>query len=122
MTDNEIMKSLDACDNCFCENCSYKPKLIYCREELCKDALGLINRQKEEIERLQETIDSICIFVKETAVNRGSPIKTLKSEAIKEFAERLKNVSERDLTYSCPEIVTTEDIDRLVKEMTEVQG
>lgn len=52
MNDNEIMKSLDACDNCFCENCSYKSKTIYCREELIKDALSLIRHQKSEIERL----------------------------------------------------------------------
>lgn len=53
MTDDEIVKALDCCDNCFCDECAYKSKLFHCKEDLCHDALDLINRQKAEIERLR---------------------------------------------------------------------
>lgn len=49
-------------------------------------------------------------------------IKEIKSEAIKEFAERLKRYSFVDnLSLNGKETVYVEDIDTLVKEMTEVE-
>lgn len=117
MNDNEIMKSLDACDNCFCENCFYRPKLIYCREDLCKDALNLINYQKTEIERLSKEI----ITLKYDLQVASEESVEWKVQAIKEFAEKLK----KRLFYNCGDINYTEVcdtqrlIDNLVKEMTE---
>ena len=76
MTDNEIIKALE------CDAIS----------EFDHWVLDLINRQKAEIERLtvpKELIDDdfcgvVCEFAEEL-------IKKAKAEAIKEFAERLKN-------------------------------
>lgn len=97
MNDDKIMESLEACDNCFCENCSYKSNLIYCREELCKDALELINRQREEIEKLRKEI----ITLKYDLRVASEESLEWKSTAIKEFAERLKDKIIADTAYGC---------------------
>ena len=104
MTDNEIIKALEciASDkDVLCKGCSYnKYYLNRCHKENAKDALDLINRQKAEIERLED-------------VN----IRLTKAEAIKEFAERLKEKAYRPNPYPYIEILTKEDIDNHVKEM-----
>ena len=55
MTDNEIKKALECCKRDGIRNCVYCP---YCGTNSCaelfSDAIDLINRQKEEIKRLQE--------------------------------------------------------------------
>ena len=94
MTDNEIIKALECCsyDNYQCDNCpyAYKTCTVY------KDSLDLINRQKAEIERLREEtaelIDDryatqlLCHLIK-----KEDDTRNVRSDAIKEFAERLKN-------------------------------
>lgn len=64
MTDNEIIKALECCstDGRTCEECPYNEQTTdenFCDEKLQADALDLINRQKAEIERLNEKIKSI---------------------------------------------------------------
>ena len=54
---------------------------------------------------------------KEMFVDVTQQLKTAKSEAIKEFAERLKE--RRGLNQMCIAIVSKDEIDNLVKEMTE---
>lgn len=62
MTDEQIIKALECCatddgDDCFqCPygNIVYKPGNGGCVNRCRKDALDLINRQKEEIERLKK--------------------------------------------------------------------
>ncbi len=74
-----------------------------------KDVLAIddfINRQKAEIEEYQKHIDNDIIYV-----------KAVKAEAVKEFAERVK---EKIRTMSRI-VVYDEDIDNLVKEFTEEQ-
>ena len=76
MTDEQIIKALECCatddgDDCFqCPygNIVYKPGNGGCVNRCRKDALDLINRKKAKIEESKDEI---------------------KSEAIKEFAERL---------------------------------
>ena len=130
MTDNEIIKALECCDNCFCEECSYKPKLHNCREELCHDAVDLINRQKAEINRLnlkleavQEAKDQIEKDVFNAEMNLDGLLEHIskaKSEAIRGFAERLKKtmISTRcDKSGYCHYVTEDCEIDNLVKEM-----
>ena len=105
MTDEQIIKALECCatddgDDCFqCPygNIVYKPGDGGCVNRCRKEALDLINRQKAEVE---------------------NEIKEIKSEAIKEFAEKLKK-----RFYLCAGrcVVDVYHIDNLVKEMTEVQ-
>ena len=117
MTDNEIIRCLRLCRAGDCENCK---ALNVCDATFSfhKEALDLINRQKAEIERLQDYNENLQTA--NTALS--NEILEIKSEAIKEFAERLKEKCYEDFqeTYSmlCP-YDTDIDIDNLVKEMTE---
>lgn len=98
MTDNDIIKALDYCcgnienndEECNEDMCyqvtlpeSREEGIRWCKQWLIKDALDLINRQKAEIKKLQKEKDSklvMCI---------ANDKDKIKSEAIKEFAERL---------------------------------
>jgi hypothetical protein len=113
MTDNEIIKALeccanhdnvDACDDCPClkgECISTTPYV-----------LDLINRQKAEIERLKSPA------VMQIEVSEKIE-KSIKAEAVKEFAERLKeklNLNDMVMGSNCA-FVEDFQIDNLVKEM-----
>lgn len=142
MTDNEIIKTLGCCikDNEDCWDCPLQNKWD-CHNALKNNALELINRQKTEIEEYKkaniliaqqrdgrdkdiaeleaaiETLEtnnhSLCM----TLANRA---RTERAEAIKEFAERLKEKSQRYpyYEYGLVRAVPTDEIDNLVKEMT----
>ena len=95
MTDNEIKKALECCskDNIDCEQC---PANGLCdSDDYCFTGaiLDLINRQKEEIERLKYLLDyeekkyDLCA-------------KRFFKEGVKEFAERLKSEIDIRPTYS----------------------
>ena len=118
MTDNEIVKALECCDmagGAFdCKKCPNFKDFAECKESLSRCALDLINRQKVEIERLNGYLDVISYSTDK-----------IKAEAIKEFAERLKEKACRISVSYKGEIIPerTEyhigevDIDNLVKEM-----
>lgn len=80
-----------------CSECEYQKVLPFpsCRRMCAEQALDLINRKNAKIERLLQKLQQA------------------KSEAIKEFAERVK----KDLGFG--HFIRAEDIDNLVKEMTE---
>ena len=116
MKDDEIRKALECCkggiDNC--KKCPYG--LVECLNDnyesvLMKDALNLINRQKAEIERLKCSVEKWEDTAKELFNSR----QTAKTEAIKEFAERLRKQAtvDDDSTWWIANI----DVDNLVKEM-----
>jgi DNA repair exonuclease SbcCD ATPase subunit len=135
MEDKEIIKALECCcDELHC--CSVCPYFLqdkendFCREDMNKDALDLINRQqaeikewkrvvetwlmqhekdKAEIERLNKAIDNYedCL----------EKIETIKAKAIKEFAERLKDYGTLpDLPWDIWKTFA-DNIDNLAKEM-----
>lgn len=128
LTDNEIIKALPtvAYGGHSCNKCRYKWDngenrcgLKGCR--ITRNALDLINRQKAEIRRLNQGA------IKEQLRRQmyRSTVDEIKSEAIKEFAERLTNriceKLDRSLgnhngnNYFITDVY--EDIDELVKEM-----
>ena len=83
-----------------------------------KDALDLINRQKAEIERFKISHSQ---FISDINAYKEK-LKTAKTEAVKEFAERLKEyVESYDVTtgykITIVNAVEEETIDNLVKEM-----
>lgn len=85
--------------------------------EIIKALSDRINRQKAEIERLE---NQNTLLLKKKCKDINTARKIIKSEAIKEFAERLKKHSFVDnLSLDGKETVYVDDIDRLVKEMTE---
>lgn len=129
MTDNDIIKALKCCvDNGKCKECPINPhygNYGYCTNLALTYALDLINRQKAEIDELRKSEE----IAKQNAVNmaRAMPniAKATRIEAIKEFAGRLRKHLERRTEYDEGGwdmdvlTVTEENIDNLVKEMTE---
>ena len=133
MTDNEIIKYMQCVigNEVNCSECTYQKVLPFpsCRNMCAKNALDLINRQKAEIERLKA--DKIIAErhekdARELYKDVVIQLKTAKSEAIKEFAERLKEEIRceddcgyhcYDCCYECKDYVTA--VENLVKEMTE---
>lgn len=128
-TDAEVLKALYCCNAGVCEECPVG-------KEVCYDlpleviAAALINRQKAEIEEwksnandwqnqylklieemeiYQEHIDQDIIYA-----------KAIKTEAIKDFAERLKaNMCHGYPYLEIEEDLFRRDVDNLVAEMTE---
>ena len=124
MTDKEIVKALECCsqDNIDCEEC---PANGICdNDDFCFTGaiLDLINRQKAE---KQAMLDHIKVLQYENEKLKADAdmadgyadalIERTRTEAIKEFAERLKNQT----AYYWLDEINIGDIDNLVKEMTE---
>ena len=111
MTDNEIIKSMECVigNDANCSECTYQKVLPFpsCRMMCARNALDLINRQKAEIESLKHRKTELQI--------RNQELQHEKSEAIKEFAEKLKNCFAISGDYL--DIINI--IDNLVKEMME---
>ena len=58
MTDNKIIKGLEiCCRDTTCDGCPYVGRCRY-GENLLKDVIDLINRQKAEMERLKVGADN----------------------------------------------------------------
>lgn len=125
MTDNEIIKSMQCVigNEMLCSECTYQKVLPFpsCRMRCAKNALDLINRQKEENESLKVDLAKCSIRLD----NLYKTADEIKSEAIKEFAERLKDEMrlEDDCRYDCMNCLYeckgyVPLIDNLVKEMT----
>lgn len=132
MTDNEIVKALECCVNTVytCDDCPYVYEKHYdnngfeemsngmsydqkgCNEWLLMDCLDLINRQKVTIEQLQTALFK-C----------GEERVTARAEAVKEFAERLKekirDVAKIEFQDGYYYLIGVPLIDNLVKEFTE---
>ena len=89
MTDNEIIKALECCVDCNCEECPCYKKV--CGQKRCteideEEILNLINRQKAEIESLSDNL----IVERTRRENAVSAYHEAKTKAYKEFAKRLK--------------------------------
>ena len=121
LTDEEIISSLEViATTCNCNECkirSGKWGTCNCSETTANAALDLINRQKAEIERLRgSTI--VNNIMESQRIKREA-----KTEAYKEFAEKLKLhsyiMSDESQTgiinrYS---VVTVNQIDNILKEL-----
>ena len=96
MTDNEIIKAMQCVigNDVKCSECTYQKVLPFpsCRRMCAKNALDLINRQKEEIERLKQENEFCHKTITENAQRAlevtVEAIETAKSEVIKEFCEK----------------------------------
>ena len=150
MNDNDIIKAIEHClSRAECYDCPGNPHIGnygYCTDNLLRNALDLINRQKAEIERLKAEnktaqterdqwyaeYHSVKFDLKQSKMYENSAHKlaedyiakfrTARAEAIKEFAERLKNKS--DYCYlgnidSLAYRILEKDLNALVKGMTE---
>ncbi len=115
MNDAEIIKALEYCvhhkdcdDGCPCV-IAEKPCVVNDPMKL----FNLIKRQQAEIERLNTNMDSMV-------AEHNRLIKNTKSEAIKEFAEKLKATfpDRQDSRCTLDDCYTLDIIDNLAKEMT----
>ena len=138
-TDEQIIKALECCVKTeFISGCAKCEMFAFdCKDILIENALDLINRQKAEKERLEdenytlknkieirdnliEQLGSDIDIKYNTIYTMREKLKNLKSEAIKDFAKRLKKHNFVDnLSLDGKETVYVDDIDNLVKEMTE---
>ncbi len=134
MTDNDIIKALDICGHLeSCADCQFGDLegIDKCMHTLYLNALDLIKRQKAHI----ETMESNLKFVRGTATRLIDEnerltkaidnyeaclvsVEKIKANAIKEFAERLKAYLLLR-SHGQMSVVSFENIDDLVKEITE---
>ena len=125
ISDDEIISSLEViattrnCNECKIRNCNWGD--CNCSQITANAALDLINRQKAEIERLKECPKCIYEYDGKTTeycvqgpCSNFKTVEQIKSEAIKEFAEKLKK-----RFYLCAGrcVVNVYHINNLVKEM-----
>ena len=109
MTDNEIIKALECCNNCDCKCCPCNSD-SECKGIDDAEILDLINRQQAEIDILKEENEQLYEEVKQA----NEYNEALRVASIKEFAERVK----RELyafVVNPPEIRSV--INNLVEEM-----
>ena len=153
MTENDTIKALGCGKSIECKDCPYRD-VEMCLDKVCEDALSIINRQKEDIEHYKKAffnsqnifsdqalenecmkaeIDSIKEKLKLYSYYKEPFVKHIKSEAIKEFAEKLKEApikmgipllglqtkSEIEEYFNGILLQFRDAIDDLVKEMTE---
>lgn len=135
-TDEEIISSLEViattqnCNECKIRNCKWGT--CNCSQITANTALDLINRQRAEIERLKECPKCVYEYdgeVTEYCVQGPCPnfktVEQIKTEAYKEFAEKLeeklcdcRTVSDGEYCgFDCGD--THECIDDLLKEMVD---
>lgn len=145
MTDEQIIKAYERCftlgfDESTCYECPFYTATAKCTEDLRDSVLALINRQQTKIEALQtdnKQLQSDVInanqnwdhikglwerekekveIAKQKVICACKMLKSAKSEAIREFAEKLK---EKFGIADCIVTVDSNDIDEVVKDMTE---
>lgn len=109
MTDNEIIKGLESCGNgTTCKQCPYFTTSAKCVNDLCKDALDLINRQKAEIEKLTVNMNAFAL----AALREKEKSDNATAAAITEYAKWLK----QELSFG--KYIQPNQIDNLVRKMT----
>lgn len=151
MTDNEILRVFKYCQTATsCIDCQWYDTEKCENNDLTEKVLGIINRQKARIkeleekhaedervlnDRVQESVNAvskadqkyICTLERSIAakdVERERLLQKLQqaqSEAIKDFAKRLKNKIWYNPACNRYMTITPDDIYDLVKEMTEVE-
>lgn len=115
LTDAEIIKALELCafiEKGGCKECPYH-SYANCSEMKVAETVNLINRQKAEIEKLRKELNIVSTLYQDEqerykALLDGKCDRCIardKAEAVKEFAERLKE----NLVY-CKTVVEGNDM------------
>lgn len=119
-TYEQIIKALECCtdEDAACTECPLH--IDYdCRQRLSLCALETINHLNEENERITLEYAGFKAGVNHFADIGKMLYNEARAEAIREFAERLKKKYKNHIV--CTWTVLNEEIDNLVKEMTEGQ-
>ena len=118
MNDNALINALECCtDESYenCNECPYSTDTLSCeRLKLLEDSLELINRQNAEIEGLKKEVT----VARDAYISIQDRYEHTKTEAYKEFAERLNEKAQiADCFDSYNMVVGIHFIDNLLKEM-----
>lgn len=127
ISDDEIISSLEViattrnCSECKIRNCKWGD--CNCSQITADAALGLIERQKAEIERLEECPKCIYEYDGNTTeyciqgpCSNFKTVEQIKSEAYREFAEHLKEKWFNNDYYS-PDVDFGDFVDNSLKEV-----
>lgn len=116
--EKEIKKALEMCtnDSLNCDDsCPYYNRMFLCRISMASDALNLIRKQQAEIERLKcetgKLLPKNCPYAMQMEVSNKLETQ-IRSEAIKEFWDRLKAQNTMD-----ERIISVKSGDELAEEM-----
>lgn len=98
MTDSGIIKALECHSEGCTDNCPLEDDYPFCKDIITDMALDLIKRQKAEIERLNNNIAAMAVTLSNSA-------RATRTEAIKEFAESVKQSASHGGNKSIEEIM-----------------
>ena len=96
MNKDDIKKALECCSNpslSYCSNCAYH-NAIGCNEMLCIDALTLITEQEKEINNLKADYAKLQELFAQYQMASDKEIIAQKKEAEKRFENNMKSVLE----------------------------
>ena len=126
-TDEEIKKALEChikrqCWN-DCPNATEERQLLSkpCSQMIAEDALALINRYEAQIYRLKEDIEAQDSSISSLLDIVNSNYQKGRTDATKEFAERLMNKSKKRVSDVYGPRVYIQDVLDLEKEMMKEQ-
>lgn len=131
MTDAEIIRALECCTNTHlytCDDCPFNKK-CESDENVLRYALDLINRQNEYIKKCDnlervaektietqkaelERLNGLLGEWKKAGYKYADSFDSIKSEAVKEFTEKLKDKLQHRALFS-----VNDTIDEILKEM-----
>lgn len=116
MTDAEIKKALVCHTSNSLKTCGKCPlfNVLHCASKLSGNALGLINRQQAEVERLNKEVDRLSQIVLYHDAHIADAIKEFAELSIKRFCE---NVTAPTPTESYIVERCNQELDNLLKEM-----
>lgn len=116
MNDAEIINGLEDSIEFICKKCQKDCKRTPCDMHFYKNIRDLIKHQQAEIEQLK--FKNLALSQNRiTMPERLEIVNNARDKAIREFAEKLKDVFVTvDGTFECSEV--EEHIDNLVKQMT----
>lgn len=133
MNDSIIITALECCVKANCDSCPLS--FDNCYKNLARFALGIINRQQAEINRMKIIQDSADQFARNLCKERFLKAKPIadfedlqdyiskeKEKAVRKFTEKLKKESVNAIacnTYD--DVIRKSDIDRLLEERRNVK-
>lgn len=129
MNAREIARTLNNCAHDYCSNCKYAKYKTRCQSRLLTDAQKTINSQASELDTLKKQLNvphKTYLKAKQTAAYaeksaaKSYDYEKIRSDAIKDFAEKLKTQLRPD--PKCIENTTAiHIINHLVNDMTTSQ-
>lgn len=121
MTKEQVKKALDCCTSREnkCSKCPYQRPFGCMKMGMIQDALRLINEQEADIKRLETFNDKLSQGIYYgNGEHLCDRLNKAKKQAVKEFAEKLKQKYAQSCSEYYPELIilTSEQLNDLLKE------